>query len=59
MQSAIDNYGEGNQLDMMIEEMSELAKAVCKYKRLKNTMELNLLENEKIRRLKRRIDNGD
>lgn len=33
LQSAIDHYGEENQLDMAIEEMSELTKAICKYKR--------------------------
>lgn len=29
----IDAYGEEAQLDMAIEEMSELTKAICKYKR--------------------------
>lgn len=33
LQSAIDHYGEENQLDMAIEEMAELTKAICKYKR--------------------------
>lgn len=33
LQSTIDHYGEENQLDMAIEEMSELTKAICKYKR--------------------------
>lgn len=33
LQSAIDHYGEDNQLDMAIEEMAELTKAICKYKR--------------------------
>ena len=33
LQSAIDHYGEESQLDMAIEEMSELTKAICKYKR--------------------------
>ena len=33
MQEAIDHYGEESQLDMAIEEMSELTKAICKYKR--------------------------
>lgn len=33
MQEAIDHYGEDSQLDMAIEEMSELTKAICKYKR--------------------------
>lgn len=33
LQEAIDHYGEESQLDMAIEEMSELTKAICKYKR--------------------------
>lgn len=36
MQEAIDHYGEENQLDMAIEEMAELTKAICKCKRLEN-----------------------
>lgn len=40
MQLAIDHYGEENQLDMAIEEMSELTKAICKYKRLKKIQEV-------------------
>ncbi len=34
LQKAIDTYGMYAQLDMCIEEMSELTKAICKYKRL-------------------------
>ena len=34
LQEAIDHYGEESQLDMAIEEMSELTKAICKHKRL-------------------------
>lgn len=30
---AVRTYGEGPQMDMMIEEMSELTKAICKYRR--------------------------
>lgn len=41
MQLAIDHYGEENQLDMAIEEMSELTKAICKYKRLKKSIASN------------------
>ncbi|MCI6496643.1 MAG: hypothetical protein MSA01_06280 [Anaeromassilibacillus sp.] len=41
MQLAIDHYGEENQLDMAIEEMSELTKAICKYKRLKKAIASN------------------
>ena len=32
---AIDTYGKDAQLDMAVEEMSELTKAICKYKRVK------------------------
>lgn len=38
LQEAIDHYGEESQLDMAIEEMSELTKAICKYKRLKKAV---------------------
>lgn len=38
LQEAIDHYGEESQLDMVIEEMSELTKAICKYKRLKKSV---------------------
>ena len=41
LQEAIDHYGEENQLDMAIEEMSELTKAICKYKRLKKSIASN------------------
>lgn len=34
LQKAIDTYGINAQLDMCIEEMSELTKAICKYKRV-------------------------
>ena len=33
LQEAIDTYGKDNQLWMVIEEMSELAKEICKSKR--------------------------
>lgn len=33
LQKAIDTYGEFPQIDMCIEEMSELTKALCKVKR--------------------------
>jgi NTP pyrophosphatase (non-canonical NTP hydrolase) len=36
LQSAIDKWGTDKQIDMMIEECSELIKALCKYKRNKN-----------------------
>lgn len=31
MQRIIDRYGEGHQLNIAIEEMSELTKEICKY----------------------------
>lgn len=49
LQLAIDRYGEENQLDMVIEEMSEQTKAICKYKRLKEIMTFNPLKSEKIK----------
>lgn len=49
MQSAIDHYGEESQLDMAIEEMSELTKAIRKHKRLKEIMTFNSLKSEKIK----------
>lgn len=33
LNAAINTWGQNAQLDMMVEEMSELAKAICKYKR--------------------------
>lgn len=33
LKKAIDTYGKDNQIDMMIEEMSELTKALLKYRR--------------------------
>lgn len=33
LKQAIDTYGKDAQLDMVIEECSELIKAICKYKR--------------------------
>lgn len=41
LQEAIDHYGEESQLDMAIEEMAELTKAICKYKRLKKSINSN------------------
>lgn len=41
LQEAIDHYGEESQLDMAIEEMAELTKAICKYKRLKKSIASN------------------
>jgi len=39
LQQAISTYGEEAQTDMAIEEMSELTKALLKYRRLKNSPE--------------------
>lgn len=36
LRTAIDRYGEENQCDVAIEEMSELTKELCKCKRLEN-----------------------
>jgi NTP pyrophosphatase (non-canonical NTP hydrolase) len=33
LEAAVETYGAESQIDMMIEEMSELTKALCKYKR--------------------------
>lgn len=33
LEKAVETYGAGPQIDMMIEEMSELTKALCKYRR--------------------------
>ena len=45
LEKAVDTYGAQAQIDMMIEEMSELTKALCKYRReaTKHTFE-NVLE---------------
>lgn len=47
LQEAIDHYGEESQLDMAIEEMSELTKAICKYKRLKKSIVSNSMSVDK------------
>lgn len=39
LQKAIDTYGMYAQLDMCIEEMSELTKAICKLKRVRAQLE--------------------
>ena len=36
LQKAIDTYGDDSQMDMCIEEMSELTKALLKFRRLEN-----------------------
>lgn len=41
---AITVYGETKQMDMMIEEMSELTQAICKYKRKGDVAVPNLME---------------
>lgn len=35
---ALAKFGQGSQIDMCIEEMSELTKELCKYKRGENNM---------------------
>jgi hypothetical protein len=37
LQKAIETYGEENQMDMAIEEMSELTKSILKLRRVKKT----------------------
>lgn len=44
LKKAIDTYGEDNQLNMCIEEMSELTKAICKWKRAQNNGEYQNLD---------------
>ena len=43
----LDAWGEIPQIDMCIEEMSELIKALCKYKRFKNNLNDELVYNIK------------
>ena len=43
----LDAWGETAQIDMCIEEMSELIKALCKYKRFKNNLNEELIYNLK------------
>lgn len=44
--SALVKYGSQNQTDMMIEECSELIKALCKYKRSENDVTLHNVQEE-------------
>lgn len=39
LEKAIEKYGKNKQLDMVIEEMSELTKEICKQKRGKDNRE--------------------
>lgn len=39
LKKAIDTYGKDKQLDMVIEEMSELTKEICKHKRGRQNLE--------------------
>ena len=38
LKQAINTYGEFNQMNMVIEEMSELTKAICKLRRASNEL---------------------
>jgi NTP pyrophosphatase (non-canonical NTP hydrolase) len=41
-----NHYGFSNQLQMLVEEMSELTQAICKYRRYENAKEqVNTFEN--------------
>lgn len=58
---AIRTYGEPAQIDMAIEEMAELTKALCKIKRAQAGCEVtaaidNAVEEAKLERLKNRLD---
>lgn len=44
LQSAIDAYGVDLQMDMMVEECSELIQAICKYKRGRDDAAANICE---------------
>lgn len=58
---AITTYGAPAQMDMAVEEMAELTKALCKVKRVSCAAEAkaaleNAVEEDKLRRLLRRIN---
>jgi NTP pyrophosphatase (non-canonical NTP hydrolase) len=44
LQSAIDTYGVDPQMDMMVEECSELIQAICKYRRGRDDATANICE---------------
>lgn len=58
---AITAYGAPSQMDMAVEEMAELTKALCKIKRAQAGCEVtaaigNVIEEAKLERLKNRLD---
>ena len=58
---AITAYGAPAQMDMAVEEMAELTKALCKVKRVSCAAEAkavleNVVEEAKLERLKNRLD---
>ena len=58
---AITTYGAPAQMDMAVEEMAELTKAICKVKRVSCAAEAkaaleNAVEEAKLERLKNRLD---
>lgn len=58
---AITAYGAPAQMDMAVEEMAELTKAICKVKRVSCAAEAkaaleNAVEEAKLERLKNRLD---
>ena len=58
---AITAYGAPAQIDMAVEEMAELTKALCKVKRVSCAAEAkavleNVVEEYKLERLKKRLD---
>lgn len=61
MTRAIQHFGETAQIDMAVEEMAELTKAICKVKRAQAGAEMgaaveNVVEEDKLRRLLARIN---
>lgn len=46
LEGAVSLYGEQAQIDMMIEEMSELTKALCKYKRAQTDRTVDAVREE-------------
>lgn len=56
LRDCIEIYGEDAEIDLCIEEMSELTKALCKYKRLtKNGMAIDINKKEVLENIKEEI----
>lgn len=51
LQKAINTYGEFNQMNMAIEEMSELTKAICKLRRASNELQNTNSVYEKLKKI--------